>query len=191
MNGILLIVSGPAGSGKNTVCERLMAEYPNVVRAITMTSRAPRTGELDKKDYYFTTAEDFEKRIANEEFYEWAFVHGRYYGTLKSEISSKLESGKDVILIIDVQGAKVWREIAMFEDKISKALHSVFIRPQSLDVIRERMQIRGDDSAEIEKRIETAKKEFEEEKYFENTIISKSKDEDFAALKNLYLSFQK
>lgn len=189
MGGILMIVSGPAGSGKNTVCERLAAEYPNITRAITMTTRAPREGERDGEDYYFTNETDFKKRIENGEFYEWATVHGRYYGTLKNEIIGKLSSGRDVILIIDVQGARMWREVAQVDVNISKSLHSVFIRPQSLGVIEERMKGRGDSASEIEKRLITARDEFEQEKYFERTIVSGTRDEDFEALKSIYLEF--
>lgn len=190
MSGILLIVSGPAGSGKNTVCERLMAETPKLIRAITSTTRAPRDGEEHGKDYYFLSEQDFKNKIANGEFYEWAQVHGRYYGTLKDEIISKLESGKDVILIIDVQGAKAWRELALIDERIAKSLHSVFIRPASLDTIRERMALRGDSEEEILKRIETAKKEFLEERYFDISLFSDTKDADFEALKKIYRNFK-
>ena len=191
MDGILLIVSGPAGSGKNTVCERLMSENPNIVRAITTTTRAPRAGEIDGRNYFFTTAEDFERGIARGDFYEWATVHGRYYGTTKAEILSKLESGKDVILIIDVQGARAWREVAKTDAKIAKALHSVFIKPQSLDAIRERMILRGDDKEDIARRLKTAERELLEEKYFENTMLSKTRGEDFESLKKIYSELKK
>ena len=191
MGGILLIVSGPAGSGKNTVCERLMSENPNIVRAITTTTRAPRDGEKEGRDYFFTTVEDFEKGIERGDFYEWATVHGRYYGTTKAEIISKLESGKDVILIIDVQGARAWREVAKSDAKIAKSLHSVFIKPQSLDVIRERMILRGDDKEDIARRIKTAEQELLEEKHFEKKMISKTRDEDFESLKKIYAELKK
>ena len=191
MAGILLIVSGPAGSGKNTVCERLMASTPNITRAITTTTRAPREGEQNGRDYFFTTVEEFEKGIERGDFYEWATVHGRYYGTTKSEILSKLESGKDVILIIDVQGARAWREVAKSDAKIAKSLCSVFIKPQSLDAIRERMTLRGDDKEDIERRIKTAERELLEEKYFDKKMLSKTRDEDFESLKKIYAEFKK
>lgn len=190
MDGILLIVSGPAGSGKNTVCERLMASNPNVVRAITSTTRSPREGEKDGLDYHFLTVADFEKSIANGDFYEWAQVHGRYYGTSKKEVLDKLSSGKDVILIIDVQGAKTWREVAKNDSRISSKLHSVFIRPASLDVIKERMTLRGDSAEEIQKRLKTAESELMHEQYFDKTIISASRDEDFESLSKIYNSLR-
>lgn len=187
MSGILLIISGPAGSGKNTVSEKLIEVSSGMVtRAVTTTTRPPREGEVDGRDYYFVSPKNFKARIKNGDFYEWAVVHGRYYGTLKSEIAEKLKSGKDVILIIDVQGAKVWREVAALDDAIGKSLHSVFIRPQSLDVIAARMRARGDSEDEIQKRLETAKGEFEQEKYFDRTILSSTREADFAELKNIY-----
>lgn len=186
MDGILLVVSGPAGSGKNTVCERLMASCKNITRAITTTTRSPRAGEEDGKDYHFVSVEEFESAIRRGDFYEWATVHGRYYGTSKSEILSKLESGKDVILIIDVQGAKAWREIAKKDVAVAKSLRSVFIRPQSLDVVRERMVLRGDEKDDIERRIKTAERELLEEKNFDFAMVSKTKDEDFHSLKEIY-----
>ena len=191
MSGILLIVSGPAGSGKNTVCERLMASNNNIVRAITTTTRQARSGEKDGVDYHFLSVEDFEKGIVNGDFYEWAKVHGRYYGTGKKEVLDKLASGSDVILIIDVQGAKTWGEVASKDELIASRLHSVFIRPESLDVIRERMTLRGDEQSDIEKRLQTAKEELAHEKYFEKTIVSATKDDDFFALQKLYHDFVK
>lgn len=191
MGGFLLIVSGPAGSGKNTVCERLIAERQSAARAITTTTRAPRDGERDGVDYYFTTPEAFERGIKNGDFYEWAKVHGRYYGTTKREILDKLSSGKNVILIIDVQGAKTWREAAKSDERIAGRVNSVFIKPASLDVIRERMALRGDSAEEIEKRLQTAKTELGHEKYFDRSIISASRDEDFANMCAIYDSICK
>ncbi len=190
MDGMLLVVSGPAGSGKNTVCERLMAECPTVTRAVTTTTRPPRPGEADGRDYYFTTPEEFERGIEAGEFYEWARVHGRYYGTSRREILEKLSCGLDVILIIDVQGARAWRAVAESDGRISDALRCVFIRPESLDVVRGRMRLRGDSDSEIERRIETAKRELEEEKYFDRTIVSGTRDEDFEALLKIYRGFR-
>lgn len=185
------MVSGPAGSGKNTVCERLMGNFPNITRAVTMTTRSPRDGELEGRDYYFSDTENFKRLIDAGEFYEWALVHGRYYGTLKSEILGKLASGKDVILIIDVQGARAWREVAKSDEGIARCLHSVFIRPASLEVISGRMRLRGDSEEEIAKRLETARKEFEEERHFEATILSGTRDEDYEALRKIYEGFKK
>lgn len=190
MESILLIISGPAGSGKNTVCERLIASNPNIVRAITATTRPPRVGESDGIDYHFLTEDVFKKSIDNGDFYEWASVHGRYYGTQKSEILSKLSSGKDVILIIDVQGARTWKKVAEYDKNLKKVLHSVFIKPASLDTIAERMHLRGDSDEEIKKRLQTAERELQEEQFFEKTIISGTRDEDLVSLNQIYLNLK-
>ncbi len=190
MSSILLIVSGPAGSGKNTVCERLISENSNIVRAVTATTRKPREGELDGVDYHFLSVEEFENSIKAGDFYEWAKVHGNYYGTQKSEILEKLNSGRDVILIIDVQGARTWKNIAETDAALRDRLHSVFIKPESLSVIEERMTLRGDKPEDIAKRLETAKRELLEEKYFEFCIVSASREHDYEALKRIYLKLK-
>ena len=107
-----MIISGPAGSGKNTVAERLMAEFPQVKRVITTTSRSPRGQEVDGVDYHFLSPEQFEQDIADGKFYEYAKVHDRYYGTSKKAVLDSLAKGDDLILIIDVQGANSWKKIA-------------------------------------------------------------------------------
>lgn len=186
MKEILLIVSGPAGIGKNTVCDRLIDTEKNLVRAITSTSRQPRPYEKNGVDYNFLSESEFKKGIENSSFYEWAKVHGKYYGTSKDSVLSNLDNGNNVILIIDVQGAKTWREIAKLDDRIGKAMYSVFIKPESLSTLRERMMIRGDSNQDIDNRIETACNELKWEKYFDESFISRSREEDFLSLKNIY-----
>ena len=107
--GILFVVSGPSGAGKSTVT-KLVREELEIPLSISATTRKPRVGEVDGKDYYFLTIDEFEKKIAEEGFLEYANVHGNYYGTLKSEVESKLENGLDVILEIDVQGGEQIKE---------------------------------------------------------------------------------
>ena len=101
--GHLFVVSGPSGAGKSTIC-RLVRKMLNINLATSATTRKPRVGEVDGKDYYFLTIPEFEKRLANGEFLEYAKVHENYYGTLKSEVESRLANGENVILEIDVQG---------------------------------------------------------------------------------------
>ena len=111
-SGFLFIVSGPAGSGKTTVCDRMLNEVSGVQRVVTSTTRAPRGGERDTVDYYFFDRPTFEQKIEAGEFYEHARVHNNLYGTLKSEVQGKLASGIDLLLNIDVQGAAQMRETA-------------------------------------------------------------------------------
>lgn len=188
-DGIMLIISGPAGSGKNTVAERLMAEFPNVERVITSTSRQPRGQEKNGIDYHFLSVEDFESGIKSGEFLEYAKVHDRYYGTSKSAIETPISKGKDVILIIDVQGAETWKNIAKENAALGKRITSVFVAPDSIDELRKRLKGRATESeAEIDRRMETAVFEYTKADLFDKKINSKSRDEDYSALREIYLS---
>lgn len=188
---IILIISGPAGSGKNTVAERLISEFGNVKRVITSTSRPPRGEEIDGVDYHFLSPEAFEKAIANGEFYEYAKVHDRYYGTSKKAVHDSLAAGNDLILIIDVQGADTWRKIAAQNPEIAERLTSVFVAPDSIAELRKRLVSRATESeADIDRRMKTAVDEFKQADKFDRRIESKTKDEDYAALKKIYLELK-
>lgn len=188
---IILIISGPAGSGKNTVAERLISEFENVKRVITSTSRPPRGAEIDGVDYHFLSPEAFEKAIANGEFYEYAKVHDRYYGTSKKAVHDSLAAGNDLILIIDVQGADTWRKIASQNPEIAERLTSVFVAPDSIAELRKRLVGRATESeADIDRRMKTAVDEFKQADKFDRRIESKTKDEDYAALKKIYLELK-
>lgn len=188
---IILIISGPAGSGKNTVAERLISEFGNVKRVITSTSRPPRGAEIDGVDYHFLSPEAFEKAIANGEFYEYAKVHDRYYGTSKKAVHDSLAAGNDLILIIDVQGADTWRKIASQNPEITERLTSVFVAPDSIAELRKRLVGRATESeADIDRRMKTAVDEFKQADKFDRRIESKTKDEDYAALKKIYLELK-
>src|SRR5439155_25827253 len=106
---LLIVVSAPSGGGKTTLCQQLLAQDPNMVRAVTCTTRPPRPGEQDGIDYYFLDASTFLKRVQAGNFLEHATVYGNSYGTLKSEVLGKLRQGKDVVLNVDVQGAATIR----------------------------------------------------------------------------------
>lgn len=188
---IILIISGPAGSGKNTVAERLISEFGNVKRVITSTSRPPRGAEIDGVDYHFLSPEAFEKAIANGEFYEYAKVHDSYYGTSKKAVHDSLAAGNDLILIIDVQGADTWRKIAAQNPEIAERLTSVFVAPDSIAELRKRLVGRATESeADIDRRMKTAVDEFRQADKFDRRIESKTKDEDYAALKKIYLELK-
>ena len=109
MRGKLIIVSGPSGSGKSTVT-KIVKDKLNIPLSISATTRNPRDGEINGKDYFFLSKEEFKNKIANDEFYEYAEVHGNYYGTLKKTVEDNLNRGLNVILEIDVQGALIAKE---------------------------------------------------------------------------------
>src|ERR1700691_3919382 len=111
-NPLLIVISAPSGGGKTTLCKQLLAAHSNMTRAVTCTTRLPREGEQDGVDYYFLDATSFLKRVQAGNFLEHATVFGNSYGTLKSEVLSKLRQGKDVLLNVDVQGAATIRERA-------------------------------------------------------------------------------
>ena len=119
---LLILISAPSGGGKTTLCQQLLAARPDMTRAITCTTRAPRAGEKDGVDYHFFTAEEFLKRLHAGNFIEHATVYGNSYGILKSELLGKLRAGKDVLLNVDVQGAATIREQAATEPELKRAL---------------------------------------------------------------------
>ncbi|WP_269539380.1 guanylate kinase [Cerasicoccus fimbriatus] len=185
-SGLMLVVSGPAGSGKTTVCDRMLAHYDTLGRVITSTSRDPREGEQHGVDYYFFPPEQFREMIDNGEFYEHAQVHGRYYGSLKREIDAKLAAGVDLLLNVDVQGAATYRQASRENEALRGRVVTVFIQI-SPEQVRERLEYRqSDDEAEIERRIQTANKELEEAPLYDHVIISGTREEDFARLAAIY-----
>lgn len=176
---LLIVISAPSGGGKTTLCQQLLASDPQITRAITCTTRAPRPGEKDGVDYYFLDSDAFRQRVAAGEFLEHAMVHGNHYGTLKHEALDKLRQGKDVLLNIDVQGAASIRAQAAQVEELKRARVSVFLTPASLSVLEERLKKRGQDGPEvIERRLAVARQEIEQWRYFDYLILSASIAED-------------
>jgi len=166
-NGILIVVSGPSGAGKGTICSELLKINKNIFISISMTSRDPRGTEENGKEYYFVTKEEFEKRISNDEFLEYAVVHNnKYYGTPKDKISDYLNKGIDVLLEIDIQGA------LKVKDKVPEALF-VFIMPPSMKELKNRLIKRNTETEEkILERFKTAYKEINEYTKYNYVIVN-------------------
>jgi guanylate kinase len=189
--GLLIIVSGPAGSGKTTLCERMLAEIPELWRVVTSTTRQPRGGEQDHVDYYFFDHATFEEKIADGHFYEYAHVHGNIYGTLKSEVQDKLAAGTDLLLNIDVQGAAQMRQTAQNDPLLQGQVVTVFIMPRSLEELEQRLRGRATDSEEqIQRRMQVASEEMQQHELYDHTILSGTRFEDFEALQKIYLAEQ-
>jgi guanylate kinase len=179
---LLIIISAPSGGGKTTLCHALLEQNPDtVVRAVTCTTRAPRPDEKDGIDYYFLDAGDFLRRVQAGNFLEHATVHGNSYGTLKSEVLSKLRQGKDVLLNIDVQGAASIRAKADGDDDVRSALVTIFLAPPSFATLEQRLKKRDSDSpASIQKRLSVARHEIGHWKNFDYLVISGTVEEDLA-----------
>jgi guanylate kinase len=175
---MLLVVSGPSGSGKTTLCRRL-ADSGEVRYSTSCTTRSPRPGELDGRDYHFLTRKDFEARIAAGDFLEHAEVHGNFYGSLKSEVLGHLESGTDVVMDIDVQGAAQVRRCG--DPAIQRAFVDLFVMPPGEDELRARLSGRGTDSAEtIALRMSNALDEMRHWPEYSYLLLSSTREEDYA-----------
>lgn len=167
MRGKLIIVSGPSGSGKSTVT-KIVKDKLNIPLSISATTRNPRDGEIDGKDYFFLSKEEFKNKIANDEFYEYAEVHGNYYGTLKKTVEENLDKGLNVILEIDVQGALIAKEK-------KKDAVLVFFRTKDMDILEKRLRDRKTDSEEvIQTRLKNAETELKYEDKYNYTIINEN-----------------
>lgn len=149
-NGLLVVISGPSGAGKGTICKRLKEELKDLKVSVSATTRQPREGEVEGASYFFISEEDFIKRINDDEFLEYAKVYGNYYGTPKKEVFKQLEDGNDIILEIDIQGA------LQVKKNYPKGIF-VFILPPSLTELNNRIERRGTESKEaIIKRMQCA-----------------------------------
>lgn len=168
MSGHLYILSAPSGAGKTTLVRLLLEKDQDIRLSISTTSRSPRTGEADGREYHFVDASSFQERIASGEFLEWAEVHGNYYGTSKRWIEAEMASGRDVLLEIDWQGAQQVRQ------RFPKAI-GVFILPPSMEELERRLSGRGTDSAEtVARRIAAARDEMRHVGEFDYVIINDS-----------------
>lgn len=151
--GLLLVISGPSGAGKGTICKLLREKKPELAYSVSVTTRAPRSGEVDGRDYFFKTLDQVKDMIFRGELLEHAEVYGNYYGTPKPYVMKLLDEGKDVLLEIDIQGAL----------QIKKVFPSgvfVFVVPPSLEELSQRIHHRGTDSEEvIQRRLASATKE--------------------------------
>jgi guanylate kinase len=157
----------------------LLKARPDMTRAITCTTRAPRPGEKDGVDYHFFDAAEFLKRLHAGNFLEHATVYGNSYGILKSELLGKLREGKDVLLNVDVQGAATICEKTESEPELKRALVTIFLTTSSLKVLEERLKKRGADAvAVVQKRLAVSRQEIAQWKNFDYLLVSGTKQED-------------
>jgi guanylate kinase len=180
--GLLFVVSAPSGTGKTTVVERLVQIFPDLGLSRSYTSRAMRTGEKDGLDYNFITRERFEAMIEEDAFLEWADVFGNLYGTGKVETERELAGGRDLILVIDVQGARQVRSHG------ANAI-GIFVLPPSFEALERRLRGRSKDSDEaIRKRLVTARREIRAVAEYEYVIVNDELDTCVDRLRSIVLA---
>jgi guanylate kinase len=164
--GILFVISSPSGGGKGTLIRRLLEAVPGVGYSVSWTTRAPRPGEVDGVNYRFVSEEEFSRMRQSNGFLEWAVVHGNLYGTARAAVKKEMSKGRDIVLEIDVQGARAVR-------KAMRSVVSVFILPPSFEVLRERLTARMTERPEeLELRLANARGEVEQYRYFDYLILN-------------------
>ncbi len=187
-NQVWLLLSGPSGVGKSTLIDQMVGFFkPALEAVVTTTTRALREGEREGAPYYFLSAEEFEKRKEQGAFVETTQRHGIGYGTLKEEIESRLLSGRDLIMQVDFFGMKEFKKLRERWGKIRIA--SIFLKPQSLDALRERLQRRGRNSPEeVAARLKIAEEDLSHAGAYDYCFESGTYEQDFQRMRGIYLA---
>ncbi len=183
-NRNIVVISGPSGSGKSTMILRLMQKYPELIFSVSHTTRPPRGSEEDGKNYHFVSRQAFMEMVDKNQFVEWADVYGNFYGTSYSEIESKSQSGKCLVLDIDVQGAR------NIKKRFPEAL-LIFVIPPSMEELRRRLVNRDKTvDANMERRLTIAREEVKQYRQYDYIIVNDQLDQAFNALDAVYTAFR-
>jgi guanylate kinase len=180
--GIIFVLSAPSGAGKTSLSKRITAQMPDVVQVVTCTTRAPRAGEQDGREYHFLSRQAFEQCIATGDFLEWAQFNGQLYGTLRQSVEAATAAGQDVLLVIDVQGAAHHRTTGL------DAVY-VFVLPPSWEVLAERLRVRGSESASTQaQRLLVARQELAHYTAYDYVVINDQLDDAVETLQAIILA---
>ena len=176
--GLLIVVSGASGTGKGTVCKKLLADTP-IVYSISATTRKPRQGEVDGREYYFLSVDEFKQWIADEKFLEFAEVYGNFYGTPLNKITERLNRGEDVLLEIDVQGA------LNVKKKCPEGVY-IFLLPPSLEELKRRIEGRGTETPEsLNRRLKNAVSEIQIGREYDYVVVNDTVDNAADRIKSI------
>lgn len=180
--GHLFVISAPSGTGKTTILRRLAALLPDLIHSVSCTTRSPRAGEVDGRDYHFLQAATFQEMLARDDFVEWARVHGAHYGTPRAPLEGWLATGKDVICDLDIQG---WRSLrAQYAEATS-----IFVMPPSRDVLVARLRGRGTEDAEaLQRRLAVAEAEMAAKGEYHHVLINDAIEAVCAAIRTIMLA---
>lgn len=165
-SGRLIVISAPSGSGKTSIAKEILRKYPDMLFSVSATTRSRRSGEKEGKDYFFLTKEEFEGRVKKGDLVEWEEIYGDHYGTLRSEVEKALNSGKVMMFDVDVKGALSIKK--NFPEAVL-----IFIRPPSVDALKERLVKRKtEDEGALRRRLERASMELEQGKHFDYRVVN-------------------
>jgi guanylate kinase len=188
--GLIIVVSAPSGGGKSSLCQRLLNWSPNLMYSVSCTTRPPRGGEQDGRDYFFLSDAQFEQKIAAAEFLEHAKYNKHYYGTPRQFIEEQLAAGKDVLLDIEVQGAaQLAKTVRSGRFAYPESLVMIFLMPPTIELLEHRLRRRGTESEEaIRRRLAAAQEEMTHWREYDYVIISGHLDDDFAQGKAIIIA---
>ena len=182
MRGLLIVISGASGTGKGTVCKKILADLPEVAYSISATTRKPRAGEVDGREYYFLSVEEFKAWIAEEKFLEYAEVYGNFYGTPLNKIEERLNHGEDILLEIDVQGA------LNVKKKCPEGIY-IFLLPPSLEELKNRIEGRGTESPEsLARRLKNAVAEIKIGREYDYVVVNDTIDNAAAQIEAILIA---
>ena len=180
-SGLLIVLSAPSGAGKTSICREFLRMFPEVRFSVSCTTRPPRPGEVEGRDYFFISREEFQARISRGEFVEWVENYGELYGTAKKTMDAFLEQGRDLILDIEPRGAKAIRE------QYPRGVF-VFILPPSLAELKSRLAKRGESAAVVERRLRTSLDEIREALWYDYLIFNDRLDAAVAQFRAVYIA---